>query len=354
MSSLAREQLIALVLEGVMFGIYTALVGQTFYLILKKERRDQKSIILSLLLFLMFSISTIHLAIDMSYDFDQFLYHNAAVDAPEVFNRFGDPRLGVFIMLMLINCIIGDIIVMWRVWALWSRSWKVTSLPGIFWIASIVACTGCGHAFTIAPAGGNLALPGNPITPWAIAFIASTFMTNTTSVCAITYRYWIYKRDITSILGKTIDGANSRSARILLIVIESGFLYCVTWLVLLIAYVAGNQSVVVLIIEIISQLTAIYPALIIVLVCMKRTQLDYIDRFQSSTLHERGIVFAVNNTLRGPTESYPMQPIEIRVNEMHISDNSLTRSTLKVDACEAQVLDISRFQESKEHPLTQV
>lgn len=106
----------------------------------------------------MFSISTIHLAIDMSYDFDQFLYHNAAVDAPEVFNRFGDPRLGVFIMLMLINvrslpptlrypigsqrfrylqCIIGDIIVMWRVWALWSRSWKVTSLPGIFWIASI-------------------------------------------------------------------------------------------------------------------------------------------------------------------------------------------------------------------------
>ncbi|KAI0339436.1 hypothetical protein BDW22DRAFT_1361475 [Trametopsis cervina] len=352
MATRAKEQIVMLVLEGVVFGINTALIGQTFHLILKKERKDRKSIILSFLLLLMFSINVVLLAIDIDESSGQFVNLDAVANSA-VFTSVGDPRLGVFIMLTLINCIIGDIIVVWRVWALWGQSWKVTSLPGAFWIVSIASCVGYGNAYVNASVGENLALSDNAIAPWAIIFMASTFMTNATSVCAITYRYWTYKKNITSILGKTAGSVNSRSARTLLIIIESGFLHCVTWLVMLITYVAENLFIFVLISGIVSQLTSIYPALIIVLVCMKRTHLDYIDRFQSSTLHDRGIAFAVNNTLRGPTESHPMQPIQICVHEAQISDrNSSVRSTL-IEGREP-VLDISRFQESKEHPLAHV
>ncbi|KAH9965631.1 hypothetical protein BGW80DRAFT_1344183 [Lactifluus volemus] len=83
--------------------------------------------------------------------------------------------------------------------------------------------------------------------------------------------------------------------RLLIIIIESGGMYCLTWLLLLSFEFAGSPAVHICL-SIIGQLTGIYPTLIIVLVSLNLTQ----DNVQ--VLNDTGIEFG-RGTMRLSTFS---------------------------------------------------
>lgn len=101
---------------------------------------------------------------------------------------------------------IGDLVVIWRVWVIWSRSWKAIMAPVVFWAASIgnaLSISGryinTNHFITVALCGSGYVIshPGTvqyadalAVSPWIASFMGFTLATNFTAVSAISYRYW--------------------------------------------------------------------------------------------------------------------------------------------------------------------
>ncbi|KAI0083941.1 hypothetical protein BDY19DRAFT_604635 [Irpex rosettiformis] len=56
--------------------------------------------------------------------------------------------------------------------------------------------------------------------------------------------------------------------------IESGSLYCISWTTVLAAYVSTSRVLDVVLLSSVAQLTAMYPTLIIVLVCLRTAKSD--------------------------------------------------------------------------------
>ncbi|KAI0705228.1 hypothetical protein BC835DRAFT_562466 [Cytidiella melzeri] len=276
--SITKSQLVAIALEGYLYGLYTVLAALTIWLLITRRRKDVTTAILFAQTLLMFGISTSHAVLIIDYNITIFLFHNAAVEGDVIPSV--DPRYLAFIIMLLLNCIIGDLVVIWRVWAIWGRSKKAIAVPVLSWLASIVAFIGSGRDLA---SGGLSTGNGLELSPWVATFMGFTLLTNVTAVSAVSYRYLIHRKEVMATLGK--GGTESNVAGILVLCIESGALYCITWAVVIAAYVKGSQSMDVLLFATVAQLTAIYPTLIVVLVCLKLTQRDHIDRFQHSTIH---------------------------------------------------------------------
>ncbi|KAI0825802.1 hypothetical protein BC629DRAFT_26166 [Irpex lacteus] len=158
--------------------------------------------------FLMFAISTAHVVVILDYNFTIFLYHNAAVEGDVV------PSYDV---------------VIWRVWVIWGRNKKATAAPALAWLAGIVTFIGSAHALAL-PGGLGLG-NGLNVSPWVAAFMGFTLLTNFTAVIAISYRFWLYRKEVSSVLGQGQKQSckDCRVSTILALIIESGSLYCVTW-----------------------------------------------------------------------------------------------------------------------------
>ncbi|PBK93425.1 hypothetical protein ARMGADRAFT_1012321 [Armillaria gallica] len=309
--SLAEAYFVALGCEIFLHGMYTALWLVSMYLLLFKRKRSAVIIVMTVLNIVMWVVATSHMAISFEQNFHAFLYRHAA-DDPTVWEDNASPNIYSQISLEAVNIIIGDGIVIWRAWILWGRKWWVIFTSGTLLMGTLAAAAGIIRAYTMAPPG--ITVFDNPtLSTWAIAFISSTLTTNIWSTSLVAYRTWSHNKFIRSITGETLMTRFRRQNGILAILIESGVFYACTWFVAIITYACGTNAIYP-VIDILSQLTAIYPTLIITLVCLRSTLDVAIETFQQTT-HE----WAVRpGTVRGPDDiltaaSYPLNTLRIGV-----------------------------------------
>jgi len=269
---------------------------------------------------LMFSISTAHFVATVSYDSSQLLHRDAPVNG-------GDPRVAVSTILEITNCIIGDIILIWRVWAVWIHRKRAIVVPTFFWVASIVSTIFFVNNL-IGSGEGEVyfAMSSNLSAYWGLVFLVSTFMTNFTALGAICYRYWLYWKEIGSVLRPN----DNNIRHVFSLLIESGFFYCIALVTLAISYLAGGEVICYILVNVITQLTAIYPILIIVLVCLKMTQRDHIEHFKSETLqfHRKTGDFCMG---RSEISTRALESIAIQTYSGVHDDDVISGSASKLD-----------------------
>ncbi|KAK0479576.1 hypothetical protein IW261DRAFT_146816 [Armillaria novae-zelandiae] len=293
--SLAEAYFIALGCEIFLHGMYTALWLVSMYLLLFKRKRTTVIIVMTVLNIVMWIVATSHMAISFEQNYHAFLFRHAA-DDPTVWEDNASPNIYSQISLEAVNIIIGDGIVIWRAWILWGRKWWVIFTSGTLLTGTLAAAVGIIRAYTMAPPG--ITVFDNPtLSTWAIAFISSTLTTNLWATSLVAYRTW----------------SHNKQNGILAILIESGVFYACTWFVAIITFACGTNGIYP-VIDILSQLTAIYPTLIITLVCLRSTLDVAIETFQQTT-HE----WAVRpGTVRSPEDvltaaSYPLNTLRIGV-----------------------------------------
>ncbi|KAK0185243.1 hypothetical protein F5146DRAFT_200163 [Armillaria mellea] len=308
--SLAEAYFIALGCEIFLHGVYTALWLVSMYLLLFKRKRTTVIIVMTVLNIIMWVVATSHMAISFEQNFHAFLFRHAA-DDPTVWEDNASPNIYSQISLEAVNIIIGDGIVIWRAWILWGRKWWVIFTSGTLLTGTLAAAVGIIRAYTMAPPG--ITVFDNPtLSTWAIAFISSTLTTNLWATSLVAYRTWSHNKFIRSITGETVMTRFRRQNGILAILIESGVFYSCTWFVAIVTFACGTNGIYP-VIDILSQLTAIYPTLIITLVCLRSTLDVAIETFQQQTTHE----WAVRpGTVRSPddiltTASYPLNTLRI-------------------------------------------
>ncbi|KAK7018096.1 hypothetical protein VNI00_018376 [Paramarasmius palmivorus] len=152
--------------------------------------------------------------------YDRFVQMNAEIVG------FGLPMETLF----LSNMIIGDAVVIWRAWALCknTRLYSLVYIPIVMLCMSFafaiialdcLATNGYNSGHSTIPEGSKVCQWGEPIA-WGISLL-----TNVTSTSLIAVRAWQYRR----FLREGTSGLNSKSERILVILVESGFIYCLFW-----------------------------------------------------------------------------------------------------------------------------
>ncbi|KAF9461153.1 hypothetical protein BDZ94DRAFT_854142 [Collybia nuda] len=226
-------QLVAVMCESLLVGGYAVLLGVVIW-ILSTQSTPRAHKILFAASISMFVISVVHLGL--------FMQDVSSVNIP----------VGNFqaqIILSTFQFIIGDLVLIWRVWIIWGRNYWIASGPLAIMIAA------AGLTFNLAT--------GTETRSFYTAAPVALIVANT-SICTllIAGRIWYMRYQIRKFGG--LSGGRSYMGA-LSIIIESGALYALSQLCgLILDHVKSPGLVVMLNLEI--PLIGILPTLIIVLV----------------------------------------------------------------------------------------
>ncbi|KAL0573554.1 hypothetical protein V5O48_008401 [Marasmius crinis-equi] len=185
-------------------------------------------------------------------------------------------------VLFMANMIVGDSVVIWRAWVIC----KNTRLQKLVWIpitiilvslAFAIIAMNClaGNGFVISSSiaiGSRTCQWGEPIA-WALSLC-----TNLSSTTLIAIRAWQHRHFLRANSANVLR--NSGGHRILIILVESGFAYCLFWLTQLQLFFPSVQRY-----DFITffhdalnavgdQISGIYPTIIIILVNKQRSLRD--------------------------------------------------------------------------------
>ncbi|KAF7791658.1 hypothetical protein EIP86_002680 [Pleurotus ostreatoroseus] len=168
------------------------------------------------------------------------------------------------------------------------------------------------HAYATSPISSVLYDPNT--TMWVEIFGAVTFSANLYAIGIIAFKAWEHERALNGVWFR-----EGRFHRALLIVIESGAVYCLTLVIIMILIAAGDDFGVVIVIDILAHLTGIYPSIILVLVAAKLAYADEVDRsiaFASIRFNQSrgGPRPAATRGLSDATSAVP-EPVEV---DMHM------------------------------------
>ncbi|KAJ7161131.1 hypothetical protein C8R46DRAFT_360003 [Mycena filopes] len=173
--------------------------------------------------------------------------------------------------------IVGDSVVIWRAWVLHQGPRWVVSIPClmllmsfIFSVVDITCLTGAGWSVHSSIAGGGAVCAHAELISWAFSLV-----TNASCTILIGFRAWQHRRAMRDL--HIVGNPRRMSAdKVLSLLVESGFVYCLFWLTQYILFVDfSRDSPVQYVYQLFSgmgdQISGMYPTLIIVIVNLHHT-----------------------------------------------------------------------------------
>ncbi|KAI0752532.1 hypothetical protein C8Q80DRAFT_1267072 [Daedaleopsis nitida] len=193
---------------------------------------------------------------------------------------------------LTVNVVLGDAVVWWRALVLWQRCPArrcvysiflvcITLIPGV--VVTTQACNSGSSPILLSSGGSSATVSSGSFyirDEWGLAASVLSLLANFLSTSLIAYKAWEHRRLVRLGLGR--GSARTRVEKALALLIESGTIYCVLW-ILIVAYQAGSITMSPtayiyrfhFIVEgCLIALIAIYPTLIVILVAMNQSQCE--------------------------------------------------------------------------------
>ncbi|KAJ6594249.1 hypothetical protein B0H19DRAFT_1094631 [Mycena capillaripes] len=272
-------EVIALVVQTSIFGVYTVLTALSTRMFLKRGLKARENRVIFIIMIFVYLLS-------MAYWF----YSVAdVVHRMRVFLR--DPRnpinftaddtltkwLFLFNALVLVNYIFSDAIVVWRAWIICSGGYrKYLSITIVFLILTVASVTSTiifkifmlvKFPDTQLPKGSLLAEGVDVLQISNLAFSLISNLSATAVVGAIT---WQHRQEIRGVFVKM---KTTKAEQTLTLIVESGVLYCISGLTILISSLIrlphGTLADIYAPISI--QIAGAYPPVVLLLVSMQKS-----------------------------------------------------------------------------------
>ncbi|KAL0566803.1 hypothetical protein V5O48_015199 [Marasmius crinis-equi] len=271
---------VGLLATAIPYGIYLVLVCFTIVILCRNGGNSRAKIVLLLAVLSMFAISTFFVFAYACIFLEEIhMVFISGVTEP-VANKIIAYRMRFTVLslmqevMFLIEVVIGDFVVVWRAWVLWSENRKIP-LPSVLLLlcsaVSMLSFLGCFIHYD-----WPLIVP-----PTCTALNVSTYVlsmaTNVAGTAAIGYKAWVHR----CFLKKYHFAAgNHRVLKALVLLMESGMVYTLLWVLQLINFVPSvgdsypGQLTQEVFTSISVQLVAIYPTMVIILVYLQRSMWD--------------------------------------------------------------------------------
>lgn len=274
-----RANFIATSCEMAVLGFHGALFIMSAYLLIQKGLRSSQArrwlLVMTTIMF-GFSVgsivcSTEYYAVSMgSYAY----YDDLPVDRQYMLRLNIASNVG-----LRANLFLSDVIVVWRAWVLYpDKLW-----PRVTLALALFGSFGGTVVSTVFMFLGRLGVDfKGPENTSPILTIPLLF-TNIVACVLVALKVWDYRKNVKVYLG---NGSSASSIeRTLLLIFESGTVYCLLWLFLLLAGVdVLSERSNILLLSVAVSVAGLYPTTIIILVALEKSHTDTVFRPQDTAM----------------------------------------------------------------------
>jgi len=244
--------------EGVLYGFHIIVFFALCKIFLEKSYRRGREISTAILVtfaVVMFALSTAHVGLAVFELLQGFVYQRDMEGGPPAYfrNNVFPKRKAIYI----INTLLGDSLLIWRVYVIWGRNW-IICLPSVLLLLGTAIC---GIKTIVANATSSAAsVFTSDILSWITSTFVLTIVTQITATALIAGRIYYASMPSTGELDKR---HRSRYMALVWLVVESGAIYTSAALIQLITYLEKMNAGVIMEFAL-SQLSAMVPLVIVV------------------------------------------------------------------------------------------
>ncbi|KAI0066650.1 hypothetical protein BV25DRAFT_1415007 [Artomyces pyxidatus] len=258
-----------LIAETILHGVFACLISFSSYLLILQGLHSLARLCMLVVTVTMFVAAEVHWVMNLSLAACAL---RTSCSLPVRGVLYGTWQQVVRVVAMVVNFILSDLVVVWRAWVLWDRPLHILGISALLSLGSIAA------AIT------NIALArteGLQSKSWLAGLVLTllSFATNVWATGLVAYKAWFHWRSVKAHLGK--GTRRTRVEKMLVLLIESGFVYCIIWIV----YALGRPMLLGVVSPIIAtsmtQISGIYPTIIVILVCLQRSHCGQASTFES-------------------------------------------------------------------------
>ncbi|KAF7378500.1 hypothetical protein MSAN_00277500 [Mycena sanguinolenta] len=212
---------------AISYGVFLCIGTMSSYTLIRKGLRGRRprQALLAITVIMLLS-ATAHIALFMAYIIIQFPTLAADYVNPIQMLR----RLDISqTWLRRITYFLSDVIVVWRAWVIWGNN-RVVHVA----LAICLAATGV-TSLTLAVFNTKSEFQGTHYSRDTKNFLGTfcLLVTNFFVTVLITYKLWQYRRNVKKYINRP-SNANTKIENILILLMETGGLYCVFWILLMI------------------------------------------------------------------------------------------------------------------------
>ncbi|KAJ7119029.1 hypothetical protein C8R44DRAFT_536202, partial [Mycena epipterygia] len=237
--------LLSQLLESIFWGVYVVTLGFCLKELLRTQNRWKKAAEISkpmlAVTILMGVIATFDLCLTFVINLNAFVFYDGPGGPKAAFDNTSGWLDVMGSTDVILQTVLGDVMLIYRCWIVYGRSWLAIAVPIILAIAGLI-CIG----FTIflevtLPAASQFSSPYKQvvISTWAL-----TICINVITTSLIVFRIWRVDRQNSGLLSQNTISLSSKSpyhnAR--RIIIESGLLYTTVATGTAIVYISGSNA----------------------------------------------------------------------------------------------------------------
>ncbi|KAJ7592258.1 hypothetical protein C8J56DRAFT_1046625 [Mycena floridula] len=221
-----QDFLMRIAVQFVLYGIYSALAIIVLYKLWTKKAESAAHHILITAVISMSVASTTQMVIELASYLIQ--PPTLGFDPPNIERPL--INMDIFMATMIrLNYLIGDSIVVWRAWVLWTNHPRVCMLlciclSGTF--VGVIVDLAFNILFQLSQFSDSPRF--SPTGPRTLVLMLPLFLTNFISTLLIAYKVWEYKVEIKQNLG-LLHNKRTKVEGVLILLTESGSIYCLLW-----------------------------------------------------------------------------------------------------------------------------
>ncbi|RPD61380.1 hypothetical protein L227DRAFT_500506 [Lentinus tigrinus ALCF2SS1-6] len=251
--------LIGFACEAIGWGLYAVLFISSLVLILRRLRTHATNVPIVFFMCALFVLCTTHFALEFNHFY--VVLGSTGVDG---FANETKPLIGADILVSLCD-LFGDFILLYRCWIVWERNYWVIILPALTAVAGFACIMEVAHI--VVTLDHTAPVAPTALVPLGIAGYSLPLATNVIATTLIVSKLWWILRKAAQETLTGPFGAGRTIKNAVTIVIESGLLYLVAQLVLVVLFSLGHPAQAIIVPTTV-QIYGIAPTLIIIRVAL--------------------------------------------------------------------------------------
>ncbi|KAJ7215165.1 hypothetical protein C8J57DRAFT_1732610 [Mycena rebaudengoi] len=232
-------ELAGVVAEGILYGAFSILFGTTIHILTRRRNNGDINLPMFICVILMMALATSQIIVDTVNVFWAFLNHDDPLQRQFFLEDATQPIFAAKHAIYFTMMLLGDSIVIYRCFIVWSRNYWVVVVPALCSLGSAVSAYQTIWAVrhiesaTIASE-----------TKWGIAVLTLSMSANIIATSLLAYRIWVGDKALRESLGRSSGYTSSGSShrRVLKIIMESGVVNAAYLVAYTTVLVVGNHG----------------------------------------------------------------------------------------------------------------
>ncbi|KAJ7586072.1 hypothetical protein C8J56DRAFT_946099 [Mycena floridula] len=238
-----KAELVGLCLESILYGIYLV----SFFPCIKAliwdnsfKRRKKVNWIMFVVAWLMFAFATMDVGFGLFRCFQGFILYQGPGGPLTVFQDIANYASVMKSADVFFQVLIGDLILIYRCWIVYAKSYFVIILPLLLWMAN----TSCGMVLVWIQSTirTQTTLLAGKFGPFLTGFASITIVQNIITTSLIVWRIWRVDRENAKFRAPSSHSSPTKLQKVMRIVIESGLMYTTFAIISFVTYVTNSNS----------------------------------------------------------------------------------------------------------------